>query len=361
MAAPPLKISVAAPVFAAAGHGDLRTPNLTEASWELVRDVVLLAEDLGLHAAWFSDHLFLGRDGAFFEPWTSLSALAGSTRRIRLVTNHLNNNFRPAPLIAKMAATVDVVSGGRFELFLSPGLREQEHVSYGFGWESDPAVRTRRLAEALEVVRALWTGLPVDFDGTYYQLRGALCTPAPRQSPGPPLWVGGILDEVTTELICAQADGWNSFPASLDSYADLAARVDEACLRHGRDPRSLVRSLETQVLVLDHPDQLDSWLDRWEDMRNYFPSGDASPGPEDGGVSRAELRQRYRDQFVIGTLEEVADKLAAYQTLGVNEVVCWFMDLPELTTMRAVATLGNAVQVRAEALAPGRVTTRPVA
>lgn len=349
MAVAPLRISVAAPVFAAAGQADLRTPNLAEVSWDLVRDVVLLAEDLGLHAVWFSDHLFLGRDGAFFEPWTSLSALAGATERIRLVTNHLNNNFRAAPLVAKMAATVDVVSGGRFELFLSPGLREQEHVSYGFGWEPDPVARTRRLAEALQVVRALWTARPVDFSGTYYRLDGALSTPAPRQKGGPPVWVGGILDEVTTELICAEADGWNSFPASLDRYAALAAQVDEACLRRGRDPRSLTRSLETQVLILDDPGELDGWLDRWDAMRSRLrPAGSDLDG---AGASRAELRQRYRDQFVIGTLEEVADKLAAYRVLGVDEVVCWFMDLPELTSLRSVAALGAAVHARAEVLA----------
>lgn len=340
MAVPALRISVAAPVFAGWGQADLRTPNVSEASWALVREIVLLAEELGLHAAWFSDHLFLGRDGAFFEPWTALSALAGSTNRIRLVTNHLNNNFRPAPLIAKMAATLDIISDGRLELFLSPGLREQEHVSYGFGWEPDPVVRTRRLAEAVEVVRALWTGLLVDFDGSYYQLRKALCTPVPRQAGGPPLWLGGILDDVTTELICAQADGWNSFPVSLAGYAALAARVDDACLRQGRDPRSLARSLETQVLVLDHPDQLDDWLDQWQSMRAESDSAEASPGAGRGTVSRTELRRRYCDQFVIGTISEVAEKFAAYQSLGVTEIVCWFMDLPELTTMRAVADLG---------------------
>lgn len=339
----PLRISLAAPVFAAAGRADLRTPNLPEVSWELVRDVVLLAEELGLHAAWFSDHLFLGRDGAFLEPWTSLSALAGATSRIRLVTNHLNNNFRAAPLVAKMAATVDVVSGGRFELFLSPGLREQEHVSYGFGWEPDPVVRTQRLAEALQVVRELWSGQPVDFAGSHYRLAGALSTPTPHQRGGPPVWVGGILDEVTTELVCAQADGWNSFPAGLDDYAALAAQVDETCRRRGRDPRSLARSLETQVLVLDHPGQLDDWLDRWDAMRSRLAPDDATPEAGGAGPGRAELRQRYRDQFVIGTAAEVADKLAAYQALGVDEVVCWFMDLPELGSLRAVAALGATV------------------
>lgn len=349
MAVAPLKISLAAPVFAAAGRVDLRTPNLPVASWDLVRDVVLLAEELGLHAVWFSDHLFLGRDGAFFEPWTSLSALAGATSRIRLVTNHLNNNFRAAPLVAKMAATVDVVSGGRFELFLSPGLREQEHVSYGFDWEPDPVVRTQRLGEALQVVRGLWSGQPLDFAGIHYQLAGALSTPTPRQAGGPPVWVGGILDKVTTDLICDQADGWNSFPAGLDAYAALAAQVNKACLRHGRDPRSLARSLETQVLVLDDPGQLDDWLDRWDAMRSRLTAGDAATDVGGARPSRAELRLRYRDQFVIGTGTEVAEKLAAYQALGVDEVVCWFMDLPELGSLRAVAALGPTVQALVEA------------
>lgn len=337
----PLRISLAAPVFAAAGQGDLRTPNLSEVSWELVRDVSVLAEELGLHAVWFSDHLFLGRDGAFLEPWTSLSAIAGITRRVRLVTNHSNNNFRAAPLVAKMAATVDAISHGRFELFLSPGLRAEEHTRFGFDWEPDPVVRTERLSEALQVVRALWTGRPVDFDGRHYQLDQALSTPAPWQLGGPPLWVGGILDEVTTDLICTQADGWNSFPVSLDRYAVLAAQVDRSCRRLGRDPQSLRRSLETQVLVVDDPEELDAWLHRWDQLRSQLRPDE--PQPDEPGLDVAERRRRYRDQFVIGTREEVAAKLAAYQRLGVDEVVCWFMDLPEQTSMRAVAELFAAV------------------
>ncbi|MET1008331.1 MAG: LLM class flavin-dependent oxidoreductase, partial [Propionibacteriaceae bacterium] len=115
----PLALGLAVPVFASPGIPTMRTPSFERLGWEPVRAAVVLAEALGYDSAWVSDHLFHGRDGDFYECWTTISALAGCTDRLRLVTNHLNHNFRHAPLLAKMAATLDVISGGRVELFLS--------------------------------------------------------------------------------------------------------------------------------------------------------------------------------------------------------------------------------------------------
>ncbi len=180
-----LKFALAVPVFASPGIANMRTPSFEKLDWGPVRESVILAEKLGYDSAWFSDHLFHGRDGEFFESWTTVSVLAGCTDRIRLVNNHFCNNFRHAALTAKMAATLDVISGGRFDLFLSPGMREREHSSYGFGWEPDATVRTRKLGEAVRLIRATWSGEPTDFDGEFYRLRGAINTPTPLQKGGP--------------------------------------------------------------------------------------------------------------------------------------------------------------------------------
>lgn len=336
----PLTFGLAVPVFASPGIATMRTPSLERASWSVIRDAVHQAESLGYESAWFSDHMFHGRDGEFFESWTTLCAFADSTTRIRLVNNHLNNNFRPAPMTAKTTATLDVITGGRLELFLSPGMREREHTSYGFGWEPDPVVRVRRLEEAITLIRSTWTGESTRFKGEFYELEGAINTPAPVQQGGPPIWVGGILDESTLGLIARRADGWNTFPTSLDEYRLKVEAVEEACRKVGRDPGSLRRSLETQVLVLEHPSDWDRWMDRWDELRSRAPLGDAVSdmlNVSDPIADGEAYRLMCEEQFVIGTRQEVAEKLRAYQHLGVTDFVCWFMDAPAVTSMRILA------------------------
>lgn len=337
-AAQPLRLGLAVPMFAAPGIPTMRTPSVERLDWHSVLGAVQTAEALGYDSAWFSDHLFHGRDGEFLESWTTLAASAGATRRIRLVNNHLGIGFRAAPLIAKMAATADVISDGRFELFVSHGLREREHTSYGFAWEPDADRRIARLAEATGVIRALWTGHPVDHDGEFYRLHGALSTPVPVHDI--PIWLGGPLSDSTVELIAASADGWNALPASLTGYASQAARIDAACGAIGRDPRSLHRSLETQILVLNDASEWDHWMRRWAELRESAPLGFATSDMFPNGTAIDDpdsVTAQCYDTFIVGTREEVAAKLAAYRELGVDEVVGWFMDWPLGDSLRSLA------------------------
>ena len=151
---------------------------------------------------------------------------AGFTDSIRLVSNHLGNGLRDARVMAKMATTLANATGGRFDLFLARGYREREYRSYGLTWEDEPT-RERRLAEAIDLVRAMWPGAPVDFSGEFYELQNAVAAPTDERVPL--IWAGGPLDEPTLDLIARRADGWNSFPLSIAEYADAAARVDAAC------------------------------------------------------------------------------------------------------------------------------------
>jgi alkanesulfonate monooxygenase SsuD/methylene tetrahydromethanopterin reductase-like flavin-dependent oxidoreductase (luciferase family) len=330
-----LRLGIAAPVFAAAGVPDLRTPGMESVDPARVMDAVRLADELGYDSAWFSDHLFHGVDGAFLECWTTTCFAAASTTQLRIVTNHLGLGFRSAPLVGKMAATLDRLSNGRFELFVSHGLRSREHSSYGFGWEPDVGRRLARLAEGVDVIRALWRGEPVDFRGEFFTLEGALSLPTPAHDI--PIWLGGPLDPRSASVIAAKADGWNSLPASLDEYAERAEIVDAACRAEGRPPGSLRRSLETQVLILDDADDWRGWLERWSDMRRRRPHGFATADMFPDGSSNAEVDGSMAATFVIGDRDEVAARLAAYGELGVEEIALWFMDQPSEATMRTLA------------------------
>lgn len=340
------RLALAAPLFAAPGIPMMRTPSLTAADWPTVRSSILEAERCGYDSAWFSDHLFHGRDGAFHESWTAMSAAAGFTERITLVNNHLGVRLRDARVLAKMATTLSDIAQGRFELFLGRGYRRREYESYGLTWEDDET-RTRRLSEAIRVIHALWAAAPVDVDGEFYATHGAIAAPASAQRPF--TWVGGPLDDATLQLIATSADGWNSFPLSLDEYAHAAERVDVACRSVGRDPATLRRSLETQVLVLDDDDADGSlwqdWLDHWRQLRTEFPLGAATSDIEPGADALGDdaVTRECHERFIVGAPSTVADRVASYRALGVTDFVCWFMDLPDLRSLRRFADIARTV------------------
>ena len=338
-----LRLGFAIPIFANPGVVDVRTPNFEELEWAPILSAVQESEDLGYDSIWVADHMFLGRDGAILEGWTTLCALAGATKKVMLGNIHLGNGFRWAPLMAKMTATLDFISGGRFELFIDPGWREREHVAYGFDWESDRAIRAAQVGEAIELTRKMWTGDPVDFKGKHYTLDRAINTPRPIQKKGPRVWIGEAFDDATLDLVAKHADVWNSMPAGVEVLREKIARVDQACRDRGRDPGTLEKTLETQVLIVDSEAEWQQWLERWSKLSKAHPTGEAmadffefvkSTNPQlTGGVDP----DRLKEEFIIGTKDEVVEKLRAYRELGISEVICWFMDFPEMTTMRRLA------------------------
>lgn len=339
----PVKLGFAVPIFANPGVAHFRTPNFVELNWEPIAAAVAEAESLGYDSLWVADHMFLGRDGAILEGWTTLAALAGLTKRLRLGSIHLGNGFRPAPLVAKMVSTLDVISGGRLEFFIDPGWRAREHLAYGFDWEPERAVRVEQVREAIDLMKATWSGLPTDFSGRFYETTGAINAPMPVRPQGPRVWIGEAFDRETLDLVATHADVWNSMPAGLDVLEDKITRVNQACEDRGRDPRTLVKTLETQVLILERSDDLGRWLDRWRLLEAQYPSGEAMTDvvefvqETNPKLKKGLAESDYRDEFLIGTVEEVTEKLHAYRSLGVEEVICWFMDFPDLTSMRRVA------------------------
>jgi alkanesulfonate monooxygenase SsuD/methylene tetrahydromethanopterin reductase-like flavin-dependent oxidoreductase (luciferase family) len=338
-----MRFGFALPIFANPGVPDFRTPNWEALSWNDVEAGVLEAERLGYDSTWVADHMFLGRDGAILEGWTTISALAGLTSRMRLGTIHLGNEFRHPPLVAKMAATLDVIARGRLEFFVDPGWREREHVAYGYDWEPDRAVRAERLSEGLDLTKRLWTGEAVSFRGKHYSLDGAICTPTPAQPGGPRVWIGEAFDEATLDLIVRHADVWNSMPAGPAVLKEKIDRVEEACRTRGRDPATLAKTLETQVLVYDDRSEADRLFERWAALRRRFPSGEAmrdvvefvAQGNPNLGTDLT--LDDVIEEFLIGTPDEIVAKLEVFERLGIEEVMCWFMDFPEHTSMTRFA------------------------
>ena len=210
--------------------------------------------------AWLFDHLMpIGGDpdGPIFEGWTLLSALAAQTERLRLGLMVTSNRFRPPAMLAKIAATVDVVSGGRLDFGIGAGSRpgyppaRRECEAYGLPYH-DAAHAVGSLAEACAVIRRLWTeDEPFDFDGDYLHLTGALCNPKPVQRPRPPILIGGR-STATLRVVAEHADLWNIPGGDIDDVVRRDALLDRFCAEIGRDPASITRSIVLPASY-DHP------------------------------------------------------------------------------------------------------------
>jgi len=201
--------------------------------------------------AWLFDHLMpIGGDpsGPIYEGWTLLSALAAQTQRLRLGLLVTSNRFRPPAMLAKIAATVDIVSGGRLEFGIGAGSRpsyplaRREYEAHGLPFH-DAAYAVGSLAEACTVIRRLWTEAePFDFQGTYLNLTGAFCSPKPVQRPHPPILIGGR-SAATLRVVAEHADLWNIPGGDIADAVRRSALLDRYCAEIGRDPASITRSI----------------------------------------------------------------------------------------------------------------------
>jgi F420-dependent oxidoreductase-like protein len=211
-----------------------------------LRDVWRIADEAGFDHVWAFDHLnpiFSEVEGVVWEGWTLLTAMATLTRRVRIGLMVTGNTYRHPGLLAKMATTVDHLSGGRLEFGIGAGWAEEEHTMLGLEF---PGVRERieRLDEACEVARLLWTGERVDFEGRYYRLENAVHNPPPVQRPGPPLWIGGGGERRTLRVVARHADVWNIIGGHIDDAVRKSEVLDRHCEEVGRDPGEIRRSVQ---------------------------------------------------------------------------------------------------------------------
>ena len=314
------------------------------ATWEGIRAAAVTAERSGFHSVWVSDHLFLdwgkygGRADAegSFECWTTLSALTAVTDRVRLGSLTLCNDFRNPALLAKMAASLDLLSGGRLDLGLGAGWYEPEYAAAGIPFDK-PATRIRRLRESAEIVGRLLEGAILDYEGTYYETQGALCRPGPVQKPRPPIWIGGKGD-LLLDTVAKVADGWTwSWLGSIDTYKDRKAAAERACETNDRDPATLRRSVGVYLFV--GRDEADARR-RFTRLLDTTPSGVLKGSSEGGAVSWDDFR---RDR-VAGTVNEVVDRLGELAELGVEEVIVSLGALPfQVSDLEDVELVGAEV------------------
>ena len=265
------------------------TPGLT---FEDTQHLVQHAEQTGWDGFWLADHFMPNAEDTstpWPEAWTTLSALAASVPRIRMGTLVTGNTYRHPAVLAKMAATLDHISGGRVVLGLGSGWQENEHAQYGIDFGT-VAGRLARLDEACQVIQKLFTENSADFEGKYYTLHNASLEPKPVQSPLP-LLIGGGGEQVTLKITAKYANAWNVWgdPAILRHKMSI---LDRHCTALNRDPGEIHRTAVALLFMSRDTDFL-------ENMRN------------------ADIGQPH----IIGTPEEIKQIVAEYADAGVGELI----------------------------------------
>jgi probable F420-dependent oxidoreductase len=283
--------------------------------WEALRARAELVERLGFESLWLDDHFWFPTrpDEPHLDVLTALAALAVATRRLTIGPLVLCQSYRSPALLAKMAATLAQVSGGRLTLGLGAGWMEEEYRAYGYPFPT-PRVRHEQLVETVEILRRMWREPRATYAGEHYAVRSAPALPKPDRLP---LILGGASERLL-RLCARHADGWNSPNPAWRELAANRARLRELCAASGRDPDALEVSEQVMVVLVRREAEVAAARERVaRELAGFVKL--------DGDVH-------------LGTAEAVADALRARVALGVQRFMVMFGDLGSPEQLELFAT-----------------------
>jgi alkanesulfonate monooxygenase SsuD/methylene tetrahydromethanopterin reductase-like flavin-dependent oxidoreductase (luciferase family) len=284
-----------------------------------IRDRALLAEELGFHSVWFMDHVYPPElpNVPSFEAWTLASAILATTSRLRVGHLVLSNTFRHPALLAKMATSLDVISGGRLELGIGSGSYAPEHERLGIEYGSARA-RSSELREALEIITAMFREPMTSFTGEHYRVRELPNLPPPAQRPRPPIHIGGGGEKFTLPLVARFADVWNCPTYSLGEFDRKREVLARECASIGRAVDEIRLSAEAVMVLV----QKGADLDRASTLAEKRFGG-AGWGLREGGY--------------IGTPDDLIARIRENVTRGVTLFVFFTHDRAAPETLRLFA------------------------
>jgi F420-dependent oxidoreductase-like protein len=285
-------------------------------AYETMTRVAQTADETGYDSVWLVDHFHTvpqPSQEVTFESWTTTAALARETKRVRVGQMVTCNGYRNPALLAKMASTVDVLSHGRLNFGIGAGWYEHEYRAYGYDYPDAPT-RLRQLREALQVILAMWTQEEAVFEGKYYQVRGAINQPKGVQKPHIPILIGGGGEKVTLKLVAQYGDACNVFgdPATLEHKFSV---IREHCEAVGHDYDSIHRTTGAVCIIGDTDEQA------------------LAKTPE-------FVKARYGaaiNSTLIGSPDTIRKRIAAYEAVGVQELMISFPDALQLDSIRRFA------------------------
>lgn len=286
-------------------------------TWTRWQNIVRLVEDVGFVGLFRSDHFTNSHppDIDSLELWTSLTWLAGNTKRLEFGPLVTPFSFRHPVHTARMASAVDDLSNGRLVLGLGAGWNEREHRLFGFDL-LEPNARFDRFDEGMQVItRLLQSDEPVTFEGEYYQLHGATLLPRPQRPGGPRILIGGNGVKRTLSYVVRYASEWNCVSLPPDEYAPLNKRLSEMLSKAGRNPESVRRSMMTGCI---------------------FGKDDATFQAKIT-KRRKTIEELRRGGTVTGSLSAVKEQLAALEEVGLQRIMLQWLDLDDLESLEVLA------------------------
>jgi F420-dependent oxidoreductase-like protein len=286
-----------------------------DAKWAKAVEVAEAAEGLGYDSLWVYDHFHnvpVPAHEAVFECWTTLAALSQRTSRVRLGQMVGCASYRNPGLLAKVASNIDVISGGRLDWGIGAGWYEHEYRAYGYDFP--PAKdRIAMLRETVEIVRSMWTDADTTYAGKHFSLNGAQCDPKPLQDPHPPILIGGGGEQLTLRVVARLADRSN-FGGKPTEFAHTCDVLKRHCDAVGRDYDEIEKTWSPEIYARESESELRAI----------------------GGSTFGEPFDSWQAGNLVGTPQQVIDKIGAYQEMGVGSIIAWCRDYPALDTLTLV-------------------------
>jgi F420-dependent oxidoreductase-like protein len=275
-------------------------------------------ESTGYESLWVYDHFHtvpVATQEPTYEAWTLMAAFAAVTDTVRLGQMCTCNSYRPPAYLAKVAASIDAISDGRVEMGIGAGWYEHEYKGYGYDFDK-PSVRIGRLKEAVEIMQALWTRDEVSYDGTHYQLDGAICQPKPVQEPHIPLWIAGGGEQLTLNVAARHAQ-YTNFGGSLDEFVHKSKVLEGHCADVGREFGDIVKTSNFNVICAETDAGVAKTLDWVRAQLTPFV-----------GAERAEkiVTSNFVDAGTAGTPEQLVETLSKWGEAGMEYAIAYFPD-----------------------------------
>lgn len=288
----------------------------TDKHWSVMRDLVTYADNSTWDSVWVYDHFHtvpVPTDEATHEAWTLMSAFAATTERVKLGQMCTAMSYRNPAYLAKVAATVDVIAGGRTQMGIGGGWYEHEWRAYGYGFPS-AGERLGRLDEGVQIMRDAWRDGRVTFDGKYYQVDGAIVAPRPPQEGGLPLWIAGGGEKVTLRIAAkyAQYTNFSSAPAEFERKSQILAGH---CGEVGTDYDAIVRSANVNSVIASSESEVKDRLKAIRDRQVPKAGEDAVD---------AMLSNVASPDSATGTPEQVVERLTRLRDLGCEYAILYF-------------------------------------
>ncbi|AKU16188.1 LLM class F420-dependent oxidoreductase [Luteipulveratus mongoliensis] len=291
--------------------------------WQVMNDLAQRFDaDERWESIWVFDHFHttpVPTEQATHEAWSLMAAFAASTSRIRLGQMCTCMAYRNPGYLAKVAATIDIISGGRVEMGIGAGWYEHEWRAYGYGFPR-AGVRLEMLREGVDVFRQMWTTGSATLDGKHYQLDGAICQPQPLQTTSPenriPMWVAGGGEKKTLRIAAEYAD-YTNFDGSPEGFVAKSAILEQHCKDVGRDFGSIVRSANYNVFIGENAQEVQDRLDWLEE--HYREAGLTAE-------KAAEQRANFSRGPLVGTPEQIVETLRGLEASGMTYAITNFAE-----------------------------------